>query len=214
MSIGTAIFWSSCLIASVLLYGFTRDRWPWRRIIFGLLTAVILLVVGVAGFMRWTDRRDEARKAEREATEREEHEVGIGDDLATVLRRHGPPDTTVTRDDGGLGFGYGPRYGSTRPINKVFLCDPDSSLTDIRFIGDAMSSIEFGWIPRDRVRLGLRRAQVIEALGRPCSEDLEDRFTRLIFPTEDSSVVRYVRLEHGEQRVSLHGWARRSCPDP
>jgi hypothetical protein len=49
MEIGTAIFLSSIIVAVVLLYGFTKDRWSWRRIIFRSLAGMLLLaVVGAA----------------------------------------------------------------------------------------------------------------------------------------------------------------------
>jgi hypothetical protein len=212
MSIGTAIFLSSFVIGLVLLYGFTRDRWRWRRIIVGFVSAMVLLVGGVAGFIWWTGGREDARMAEREIRVREQHQVHIGDELPTVVRRHGPPDTTVHRESGEITFGYRPRYGSVGRFNKVFHFDADSSLADIRFIGDAQYSIEYGWIPEDGVQLGLEREEVFDLLGPPCAEEFNEQFTRLTFPTEDAAIVRYLRLGHGEQQVSLHGWARRSCP--
>lgn len=214
MSIGVAIFLSGCLIALVLLYGFTKDRWRWRRLILAMLGMIVIVAAGIAGIFWWADRRDEVKGIEQEAREREEHAVRIGDDLSTVLRRHGQPDTTVLRESGELTFGYGPRYGRSTEINKVFHFDSDSTLTGIRFIGDAQHSIEYGWIPRDRVQLGLDRAAVLDALGPPCAEKLEEEHTQFAFPTEDATVIRYVHVAHGKQRVSLHGWARNSCPTP
>ena len=49
MELGTAIFLSSITVAVVLLYGFTKDRWSWRRIVFRSLAAVLtLIVIGAA----------------------------------------------------------------------------------------------------------------------------------------------------------------------
>jgi hypothetical protein len=57
MSLGTAIFLSSLVLAAVILYGMTMDRWPWRRIVLGIgrTFALLLLVTAAAGlfFETW-----------------------------------------------------------------------------------------------------------------------------------------------------------------
>jgi hypothetical protein len=59
MDLGTGIFLSSALIALVLLYGFTKDRWRWRRIIVRTFqVCAVLLVAGigaVAIMQHWDD---------------------------------------------------------------------------------------------------------------------------------------------------------------
>jgi hypothetical protein len=45
MELGTAVFLSSITVAVVLLYGFTKDRWSWRRIVFRSLAGVLTLVL-------------------------------------------------------------------------------------------------------------------------------------------------------------------------
>lgn len=47
MSIGTAIFLGAALIALVLLYNATKDRWRWR-IVIGRILGVLLLLIVVA----------------------------------------------------------------------------------------------------------------------------------------------------------------------
>lgn len=49
MDLATGIFLSSALIALVLLYGFTKDRWRWRKIVSRTLLTCITLVVGIGG---------------------------------------------------------------------------------------------------------------------------------------------------------------------
>jgi hypothetical protein len=44
MELGTAVFLSSITVSLVLLYGFTKDRWPWRRIISRTLIGILILV--------------------------------------------------------------------------------------------------------------------------------------------------------------------------
>src|SRR4051794_29278741 len=49
MELGTAVFLSSMAVCVVLIYGFTKDRWPWRRVIFRtLIGSLILAAIGGA----------------------------------------------------------------------------------------------------------------------------------------------------------------------
>lgn len=50
MELGTAIFLSSIAISVVLLYGFTKDRWSWRRVFFRSFVA-ILVIASVSAVM-------------------------------------------------------------------------------------------------------------------------------------------------------------------
>lgn len=45
MELGTAVFLSSITLCVVLLYGFTKDRWSWRRIIFRTFMGMVILAV-------------------------------------------------------------------------------------------------------------------------------------------------------------------------
>lgn len=57
MTIGTGIFLSSLLLAIVILYGLTKDRWAWRRIVkqtaLVLVGLIFLGVIAGAGFYAW-----------------------------------------------------------------------------------------------------------------------------------------------------------------
>jgi hypothetical protein len=44
MELGTAIFLSSIIVCIVLLYGFTKDRWSWRRIVVRSLIGILIIV--------------------------------------------------------------------------------------------------------------------------------------------------------------------------
>ena len=48
VEVGTGIFLSSVLIAIVLLYGFTKDRWRWRKIGVWLLLLILVPIAGSA----------------------------------------------------------------------------------------------------------------------------------------------------------------------
>ncbi|MGD9769700.1 MAG: hypothetical protein AB7U62_18860, partial [Pseudolabrys sp.] len=47
MDLGTGIFLSSVVLAVVILYGITKDRWSWRRIV--KRTALVLLCLVILG---------------------------------------------------------------------------------------------------------------------------------------------------------------------
>jgi hypothetical protein len=56
MSLGTGIFLSSLVLATVILYGITKDRWPWRRIVshtartlalFALAAIVVMAAIAI-----------------------------------------------------------------------------------------------------------------------------------------------------------------------
>jgi len=47
MELGTGIFLSSLVLAAVILYGITKDRWRWRSIIRGI--AIIFFGPNCAG---------------------------------------------------------------------------------------------------------------------------------------------------------------------
>ena len=53
MSVGTSIFLSAVLIAFVLLFNFTKDRWNWKKIllIWPLKTVLVIGVVGGLGYL-------------------------------------------------------------------------------------------------------------------------------------------------------------------
>ena len=53
MNIGTAVFLPAILVSLVLLYGFTRNQWRWRRIFgftaLGIAGVVLMLSVLISG---------------------------------------------------------------------------------------------------------------------------------------------------------------------
>ena len=60
MSIGTGIFLSAALLAIVILFAVTKDRWNWKRIArWGLLIPIALVSVlsaGIYAHTRWEKR--------------------------------------------------------------------------------------------------------------------------------------------------------------
>jgi hypothetical protein len=59
MNLGTGIFLSSSVLAIVLLYGFTKDRWRWRKIVIRTLFSILILVVGSAAVIALANYWDE-----------------------------------------------------------------------------------------------------------------------------------------------------------
>jgi hypothetical protein len=49
MDLGTGIFLSCAMLALVLLYGFTKDRWRWRKLVGRTLLVSVILAAGAAG---------------------------------------------------------------------------------------------------------------------------------------------------------------------
>jgi hypothetical protein len=59
MTIGTAIFLSAVVFALVALFGLTRDRWSWRKIIkvaLVFVASVCLCIGTVVTYLRWPER--------------------------------------------------------------------------------------------------------------------------------------------------------------
>jgi hypothetical protein len=70
MSIGTGIFLASLVIATVLLYGQTKDRWKRRRAAKRAGIALVVLVMSGGAIVLWLDKREEARIAAEHAASR------------------------------------------------------------------------------------------------------------------------------------------------
>lgn len=211
MSLPTAIVFSSLLLAVVILYGFTKDRWPWKRI--AIWTAggvVLLLVVGAAGVW-WLTRADTAGDREQEAEERSRHRVEIGDNYDRVLQRQGVPDTTVALDSATFALAYLEPGEYTNDLQKAFVFSADSILTGIQIFAGRYSGMRQDWIPIDGIVVGTYRDSVVANLGRPCHEGIEDTYTLLRFETDRRDVIRYVRVSHGEGEVTEHGWFQGEC---
>lgn len=211
MSLPTAILLSSCVIAFVILFGFTKDRWPWKKISLALGGLLILIIAVVVGGLWWMDRSQEKDRQEREERARELQKVEIGDRYERVIQRQGVPDTVVVREDSTFVLGYWDDYKSVRDVEKLFAFGPDSLLTAFEFIGDRYTSIEGGWTAEDGVGLGTPRDSVEARLGQPCQEDVGERRTELRFEGNRPGVTRYVEIAHGEGIVVTHGWDDDGC---
>jgi len=97
MELGTSIFLSSITVAVVLLYGFTKDRWPWRRIVFRSLAGVLtLMVIGAALiFATWYWDQIFPVKLGRQ-TEYAGLRLGMSRDEVRYVK--GMPPSVVTKD--------------------------------------------------------------------------------------------------------------------
>lgn len=213
MSLGTAIFLSSVFIGSVLLYGYTKDRWRWKRIAGGLALAVMALVLFGAGIAAVVDRRHAAERDRRVEANRAMHAVSLGDHFDRVLQRQGVPDTTFWLDERRLVTGYWDAGSNALDAERVFHFSDDSTLVEIRFLGDRTTLVERGWQPADGVTLGQSADVVVPALGEPCSHEVLPNRTVMRFETDEPGTIRYVTIIHGERTIDRHGWVRGSCQE-
>jgi hypothetical protein len=101
VDLGTGIFLSSVVLAVVLLYGITKDRWSWRRIV--KRTALVLLctivlgtVIGV-GIYQWQQL---PQKPERQ-TSYAGLRLGMTQDEVTYVKGY-PPFILIEDEDKGF----------------------------------------------------------------------------------------------------------------
>jgi hypothetical protein len=114
MSLGTGIFLSSILLALVLLYVTTKDRWGWRRFakrigVFVLLLVVIAVLVG-GGFYLWSNL----------PVGQQAHYAGleIGNSPEEVMYRKGSPPTVFGELNNETGFEGWQRLIDTTKLEK------------------------------------------------------------------------------------------------
>lgn len=86
MEIGTGIFSASIVVASVLLFGFTKDRWPWKRIIQRAILGFLLLITFCFLFY-W----GYAKYTERVVLKNEYLSIALGDKATDVKFKIGEP---------------------------------------------------------------------------------------------------------------------------
>jgi hypothetical protein len=91
MDIGTGIFLSSLVLASLALFAFTKDRWPWRRIF--LWPLLIVLGLSILGFsVYYIFRAYESRP--KPVTEFKGFK--LGEKFSDAVFRHGLPKRSET----------------------------------------------------------------------------------------------------------------------
>jgi hypothetical protein len=56
MSLGTGIFSAAVLLSIVILFVVTKDRWKWKRIVIGLFSVAVLLVIGAVVVGKWGEQ--------------------------------------------------------------------------------------------------------------------------------------------------------------
>lgn len=218
MSLGTSIFLSATLLALVLLYGFTKDRWRWKWIAlvagFGIGGLLVFVFAVLPAWWTWSDER-----ATREQVEqgRREHAVEIGDHMHRVLQRQGVPDTIV-RDSTGITLTYQDARATTtsgRGARRSFIFHPtDSTLRLMSFEGEPPASAVHWWKPRDGIEYGTTIEDLEATLGSPCLEEITETWTVQGFPDREApDVLRMLIIPHGESTVSVHAWRDGRCPE-
>jgi hypothetical protein len=103
MAVGTGIFFAALLIALVILYATTKDRWRWRTFVkrsaFAVLALIVAGLLAVAGIYIWNNLPPGLQK--------EYAGLEIGNSTAEVLYRRGSPNSVLgegIKDPGMEGF--------------------------------------------------------------------------------------------------------------
>ena len=111
MSIGTAIFLSSCVFAVVILYGVTKNRWPWRRIVARSALAILGIIVvtgAIVGGLSFLNRSPTLTRQTEYAG------------LRLVMYTKGYPPTVLEQPKAGkLGGNYFDQFDSVIETTKL-----------------------------------------------------------------------------------------------
>jgi hypothetical protein len=97
MELGTGIFLAAVVLGLVLLFGQTKDKWNWKKII---LIPVCLYVLGVGGIILYDKASDEYKN--RVVKQTEFLGIALGDSISDVKFKKGEPaklDWTASRKD-------------------------------------------------------------------------------------------------------------------
>ncbi|MBR1302171.1 hypothetical protein [Bradyrhizobium sp. AUGA SZCCT0042] len=180
MELGTAIFLSSIAVAIVLLYGFTKDRWPWRRIVLRSLAAVLaLVVVGTAVIIvaQYWDQMFPV-KLDRQ-TQYDGLRLGMSKDEVKYIK--GIPTTVITNDKDGPWKDFGVVQTSELPKGKtvndysLWSYDGHKRYYNVGF-GNSSTVVSIGCYSEDKsyrcpaigdVRDGTSEAEMLRKLGPP-----------------------------------------------
>lgn len=97
MSVGLGVLLGLSLLSFTILFVATRERWPWKRIVIGVLTVLVVLPsVGIGGVYLWSRIRMYV------VPESELWGVRLGMAKKEVVFRKGPPqDSTSSLDSDG-----------------------------------------------------------------------------------------------------------------
>jgi hypothetical protein len=118
MELGTAVFLSSIAVCVVLLYGFTKDRWSWRRIIFRTLIGVVALAL-IGGTLIVAAQYWDQLVPTKLARQTEYAGVRLGMSRDEVKYVKGLPPKVVTDDKDGPWQAYGVLKSSELPQGKA-----------------------------------------------------------------------------------------------
>lgn len=96
MAVGTGIFLGLAILAVVLLYGQTKDRWRWGRIAIWTAVAIATPVLIFAGWLGYEAFQDHQRTRPQLTTEYAD--ISLGDSMAEVRYAKGVPTDVMEPD--------------------------------------------------------------------------------------------------------------------
>jgi hypothetical protein len=198
MSLGSALFLSSLVIALVMLYGITKDRWRWRifakRAILTLVAIAVLTGAIVGGLYVWS----QLPPFLTQQTEYEGLRLGIGPDEVIYIKGF-PPTVYGEVETEGDYKGFQPTF-ETEKLEKgknvrdyrAWAYNGDHSRIDVTFNKEKTAVIVIQCYSSDKLSrcppiLGVRDGDsekvVVQRLGEPAISRIEGAVKYMNYPS-------------------------------
>jgi hypothetical protein len=181
MGLGTGIFLASIVLGLVLLYGQTKDRWRWKKIVLRTLLGIFALASATALFF-WTYSKYENRVI----AQTEFLSISLDDKAADVKFKKGNP----AADDGRVWI-----FRNSENMQEHVVIFKDSTIKAVLYVGDCTYCNNiFG------LGIGTSYVEVKEKLGEPTSVSVSsDQLGRiasfekwnLVFDLKENKVIAF-----------------------
>jgi hypothetical protein len=193
MELGTGIFLASLVIGFVMLYGQTKDRWNWKKIVWrGLGAPIVIGVIGVGSWLGYIQYEDSKWQILDKTDPTPIHEydgIKLGMKEDTIIFLKGEPDY------------IGPENAEIKTISEYrnqyegSVAEKYSSEITIFYDGArevagilCWSQREYGCAPLGGIRLGSPVNQVFKLLGKPTNLKLSDNKKSLSVDYENLNI--------------------------
>lgn len=189
MAIGTGIFLGLAILAIVLLYTQTKDRWRWGRIAKWTAAVIATPIVIGAGWLAYDALQDHLRSRPERATAYAD--IALGDSMEEVRYSKGVPDDVMKEDDslpnnprGWLTVVSVPHLPKGQDITDYLHWSYDDQFAgriDAEFSPDSKTVVRVSCYSGENqtcaglvgVSSGTTEAVLLDRLGEPSSADIE-----------------------------------------